>query len=104
MCFRDRTESVSRRVESEIIQVEAMGNVATREGNMPLNVFNSTTVYLRNGKKKKTDEEGAGGGGKKRCHPCLNFVVCRGKSGAGGVYFDCCHHLSPAFNLPHCSS
>lgn len=46
----------------------------------------------------------------KRCHPCLNFVLCGGKLGGGGagregrVYFGCCHHLSPAFNLPHCSS
>lgn len=40
---------ISQRVEGEIIQVEAIGNVATRVGNMPLNVFNSTTVYLRNG-------------------------------------------------------
>lgn len=37
------------------------------EGEMPLKVFNSTTVYLRK------DEEWGGGGN--RCHPCLNFVV-----------------------------
>lgn len=51
---------ISRRVEGEIIQVEAMGSVATREGNMPLNVFNSTTVYLRNGEKKRWGRSGKG--------------------------------------------
>lgn len=44
-----------------------MGNVAAGRREMPSKVFNSATVYLKN------DEEAGGG---KKCHPCLNFVVC----------------------------
>lgn len=48
----------------------------------------SLTVLLFTSKMMRKRGEG------KKCHPCLNFVVC-------GKYSDCCHHLNHAFNLPH---
>lgn len=57
------------------------------EGEMPLNVFNSTTVYLREKKKMRK-------GGRERDAILVLTLSC-------GGYFDCCHHLNHAFNLPH---
>lgn len=73
------------RVEGEIIQVEATGSVATREGNMPLNVFNSTTVYLRNGRGGKKMRKERERERKRKDAILVLTLLCVEGNGGGGV-------------------